>query len=357
MEEEVIRRLLEASKRIIADCAIDNGAVVAADSTQPYYPKEAKNYFYVWPRDASFICLAADVLGMQEIEDRFFSWLMNRAEGWNENGLFYEKYYPNGSQALNRFQPDQTGTVLHAVCQYIKADEGRIRKFEKLVTHSADGICGVWDEDHFTLVTNDIWEERLAFPDLKENFSYSIAACAGGLTAADSIFPDKRYKETAEEMKTVLFKKAADRGHFYRSFGEISDQRVDASLLGIFWPFDVIKLDNYLVKNTVMMMEERIVKNHGVYRYENDEYDGWMFQTMHRKKGAGFWPLLNLWMSIVQKRMGQTEKAMLYYRKVLDSVEEFIPEQVFDNRLQKAICPLCWSHAMFVLATKELGLL
>jgi GH15 family glucan-1,4-alpha-glucosidase len=357
MEDIVIKNLLATSKKVISDCCLSNGAIVAADSTQPYYPKQAKNYFYVWPRDSAFICMAAGVLGMKNEEEKFFSWLMNRAEGWEETGLFYEKYYPNGSQALNRFQPDQTGTILYALCRYIKENQSREEKFQKLVANSAEGICRVWDFDHFTLVTNDIWEEKLAFPDMKENFSYSVAACASGLAAAGELLREKRYTEKAAEMREALFKNAAARGHFFRSFGEISDFRVDASLLGIFWPFEVIGLDNYMVKKTVMMIEERIVKDYGVYRYENDEYDGWMFQTMHRKKGAGYWPLLCFWMSIVQKRMNQGEEAMQYYKKAMSSVEEFIPEQVFDNNIQKAISPLCWSHAMFVLATKELGLI
>lgn len=355
--EEKIKKLIESSKRVISDCSIENGAIVAADSTKPYYPKEAKNYFYVWPRDASFTCMAAEVLGMTEIEEKFFIWLMTRAEGWEETGLFYEKYYPNGSQSLNRFQPDQTGTVLYVVCRYIKENEEKIRRFEKLATHSADGICNVWDKDHFSIITNDIWEERLAFPDLRESFSYSVAACAAGLIAANEVFPDKKYIYVAEEMKSTLFKNAAARGHFFRSFGEINDYRVDASLLGILWPFELIEPGNYLMRNTLLTIEERLVKDYGVYRYENDEYDGWMFHKMHRMKGAGYWPLLSLWMSIIKKRMEKIEEAMAYYKNVLNAVDEFIPEQVFNNNIQKSISPLCWSHAMFVLATKELGLM
>lgn len=349
-----VKQLIDVSKRVIVDCSLENGAIVAANSTKPYFPKEAKNYFYVWPRDASFICVAADLLGLN-IQEKFFEWLINRAEGWQETGLFYEKYYPNGLQALNRFQPDQTGTVLFAVWHHLKSSKGEIDKYKNLVISSAEGICKAWKKDHFTLITNDLWEERLCFPDLKENFTYSLAACIKGLECANELFPNKKYTRTANEMKKVLLNNTEKRGYFFRSFGKLNDERIDSSLLGLVWPFEIVTPSDPLVKNTIRKIIEKLVKNYGVYRYEHDEYDGWMFRTIHRKKGAGFWPLLNFWMSIVLNRMGRKKEALGYYSRVINSVKNFIPEQIFDNKIQKSVSPLCWSHAMFIIASRELG--
>jgi len=67
-----VKKLIKTSEKVILDCCLDNGAIVAANSTKPYYPKEAKNYFYVWPRDASFTCIAADILGITNIQEKFF---------------------------------------------------------------------------------------------------------------------------------------------------------------------------------------------------------------------------------------------------------------------------------------------
>ncbi len=357
--EQKIRKLIRTSRKVILDCCLENGAIVAANSAKPYYPKEAKNYFYVWPRDASFTCVAADILGIKDIQGNFFDWLMNKAEGWREmglfTGLFYEKYYPNGLQSLNRFQPDQTGTVLFAVRHHFKGRSKKAERYRRLVAYSAEGVCKAWRKDHFALITNDVWEERLAFPDLRENFSYSLAACIRGLLSADELFPDKKYVKTANEMKEILLKNANRRGYFFRSSGKLNDERIDASVLGLIWPFEIIEADNPLAKNTIRLIEEKLVKNFGLYRYEHDEYDGWMFQTWHRKKGAGFWPLLNFWMSIVLDKMGRKDDALKYYDKVIDSVDGFIPEQIFNNNIQQSISPLCWSHAMFALASKELG--
>jgi glucoamylase len=352
-----IKQLIKASRTVIKDCCLENGAIVAANSAKPHYPRESKNYFYVWPRDAAFTCMAADVLGVEGMQERFFDWLLERAEGWEETGLFYEKYHPNGLQDLNRFQPDQTGTVLLAIWHHFKDREEEAGRYRELVTRSAEGICRVWDKTHLTLITNDLWEEKLAYPDLKENFSYSLAACVMGLLSANLLFPKRIYVETAREMREILLGDAEKRGYFIRSFGRLNDDRIDSSLLGLIWPFKVVEARNPLAEATVKAIEEKLVKDIGVYRYEHDEYDGWMFHALHRRKGAGFWPLLNLWMSIVLCEMGQREKALKYYVKVLDSVDRFIPEQVFDNRIQRSVSPLCWGHSMFILASKEFGFL
>jgi len=113
-----------------------------------------------------------------------------------------------------------------------------------------------------------------------------------------------------------------------------------------------------LAKNTIKEIEKKLVKDFGVYRYENDEYDGWMFDTNHRKKGAGYWVLLNFWMSVVLCKMNRRKEAERYYFKVIDSVGGlYLPEQIFSNKIQKSTSPLCWSHSMFIFASKELGYL
>ena len=351
-----INRLITTSKEVLRDCSLQNGAIVAANSTMPYYPPQAKNYFYVWPRDASFACIASDILGL-DISERFFDWLTERAEGLWETGLLYEKYDPNGSKALDRFQPDQTGTVLFAIAHHFMNNSQGAKKYKGLVTCCADGICNAWKTDHFTVITNDLWEERLTFPDLKENFTYSIAACIKGLLSANEMFPEKRYVKTASEMRDTLYRHVEKKGHILRSFGRLNDARIDASALGVIWPFDVIKPkpENLLAENTLQLIEEKLVRVGGVYRYEHDEYCGWMYQTLDRRKGAGFWPLLNFWMSIVLNRMGRREDAIRYYDAAISSVDVYIPEQVFNNDIQVSVSPLSWSHSMFVLASRELG--
>ena len=46
MDKKVIE-LLRISKEVIKDCALPNGAIVAANSDKTYFPKEAKYYRFI----------------------------------------------------------------------------------------------------------------------------------------------------------------------------------------------------------------------------------------------------------------------------------------------------------------------
>ncbi len=351
-----ILELLKASREVIAGCSMPNGAIVASNSAELHFHKEAKNYNFVWPRDASYACVAANMLGL-DIHENFFKWC-TKAEGWEKTGLFYQYYYADGRKACFQFQPDQTACVLMAIFNYYKHDKKKCMKFEKLIKKSADGLCRIWDKTHFNLVTQDLWEERLCFPDLKDNFTYSLAICSRGLSYANELIPNKKWSKTSDEMKRALLSNFKD--YFYRSFGKIDDKQLDASLMGLVWPSRIVNANHEIMKKTISLIEKRLAKNSGIYRYENDVYDGWMYQkTTHRKKGAGYWPLLNFWMSICWMERNNKKKALKYYDKVLGDMKnkKFIPEQIFGNKIQVAVSPLLWSHSMFIIASKKLGYL
>jgi len=350
-----VQNLIKISRQVVLDCAFENGAIVAANCFKKYFPKEAKYYTYVWPRDASFACVAADILRIENVQERFFDWCTNRAEGFRNTGVFYQNYFVNGLKASGSFQPDQTGSVLWAVWHHFRDDLKKASKYEKLIRRAADGICRKWKETHFSEVINDLWEERLAFPDLEENFTYSIAACIKGLECANTIMSNEKWTAVARQMRERIEKQ--HEGYFFRSYGKIRDKRIDASMLGLVYPFEVFPPDDERVVASVNEIERKLVVNGGLHRYEHDEYDGWMYENIHRRKGAGAWPLLNFWMSIYYARLGCKEKALQYYNWVLDRVQKFVPEQIFENDLQVSVSPLCWSHSMFVIATKELGYL
>jgi GH15 family glucan-1,4-alpha-glucosidase len=80
-----------------------------------------------------------------------------------------------------------------------------------------------------------------------------------------------------------------------------------------------------------------------------------MYEEMHRRKGAGAWPLLNFWLSIYHSLSGNKGEAEKYYKWVLDNTNDLFPEQIFDNNLQISICPLVWSHVFFIIASNFLG--
>jgi len=348
-----IQHSIEISKRVISDCALENGAIVAANCFKDYFPKEAKDYMYVWPRDASFTCVSADILQIENVQERFFDWCISRAEGFADGGCLFQNYSVNGPKASANFQPDQTGSLLWAVWHHFKEKPGKALKYERLVRKAADGLCAKWDDNHFDEVTNDLWEERFTFPDLEDNFTYSLAACIKGLRCANEIISNKKWVDVADMMLQRL--EEHGRGFFVRSFGKLSDLRIDASALGLIYPFDVFQIDDPRISATVKQVEKKLVVHGGVHRYEDDDYDGWMSGGLHRKKGAGAWPILNFWISIYYAKLGDRKQALRYYNWPLERAREFLPEQIFENNLQVSVRPLCWSHAMHIIASKELG--
>jgi GH15 family glucan-1,4-alpha-glucosidase len=349
--------LIETTKRVIKDASVENGAIVAANTDKEYYPRDVSPYRYVWVRDASFTSVAAEILGIK-IQEDFFQWCFERAEGFDRDGVFYEKYHTNGAKAGEKFQPDQTGTLLWAVWHHYTYQQRTedVTEFKGLIEKAADGICKLWDRDHFIVQTYDLWEERCTFPDLEDNHTYSVAACARGLRCTNELIELKKKKwlRCALEMEeTINNGYDSSQKYFLRTFGKrkINDYVVDASLLGLVYPFEVCNANNQRMVNTVNAMEEKIVEDgSGVHRYEKDIYDGWTRDGKLRCKGSGAWPVLNFWMAIYYAKRGEKEKAMRYQKWVLDRLESpYIPEQIFANELQRSVSPLVWAHAMFIL--------
>ena len=65
VDKRKIKKIIKTSKEVFSTCSLNNGAIVASNVNDLDYPKNVKSYYYVWPRDASFICVAADYLGIK----------------------------------------------------------------------------------------------------------------------------------------------------------------------------------------------------------------------------------------------------------------------------------------------------
>lgn len=359
ISEKQIQKLIETSREVIHDAALENGAIVATNTDQTYYPREAANYRWVWPRDASFICVAADILNIP-IQEPFFDWLYARPKDFKKDKLLYANYSTNGQfGSMGRIlQIDQAGSALWAIHEHFKNDLGKAHKHKDLIERLADGLTANWNKTYFRPHTVDLWEEshRQTSTTIENNFTYSLAASARGLLLAHEIIPNPLWKETAMQMIEKINDAYSETDkYFYRNKGKISDKNVDASLLGLVWPFEICEPDDPRIINTIAKMEERIVLDGGVHRYENDYFDG----EGSAQEGGGTWPLLNFWMAIYFAKKGDREKALSYYNWVLERIEKFkgfIPEQIFDD-FRVGVYPLVWSHAMFILASRELGFL
>lgn len=349
-----VQKIIATSQQVIRDCALKNGAIVAANTDKEYYPRVAKNYRYVWPRDAAFICVGAEYLGIEDIQEPFFDWLFVRPEDFKKDSLLYQNYSTNGRIVGQLFQPDQTGAILWAIHFHFQKNLKKALKYQELIERLAKGLCTQWHNTHFHLNTADLWEsrERITSTTLDNNFTYSLAACARGLLSADQIIPNPIWKETARQMiKRIEVAYDKKSGYFLRNYGKIKDLNVDASLLGLVWPFAIYEPDDPRMIKTVEKIEEKLVTNGGgVHRFEFDYYDG----EGTAAEGSGAWPLLNFWLTIYWQRKGNEQKAEHYFNWVLDHLDEkryngYLPEQIFPD-FRTGIYPLAWSHAMFACA-------
>jgi GH15 family glucan-1,4-alpha-glucosidase len=354
-----IAELVELSESVFDSCLLPNGCLVAAPSHLDLYPSTAKSYLYCWPgRDLGFALVALEALG-RSVRQPLLRWIWERAEDFQQTGLLYEEYHPNGPRRGSEWQPDQSGALLWALCrQPDQSDELEVEVVRKL----ADGLAGQWDGEQFVVRHRDLWERRFASPRHGTNFTYTLAATAKGLSLAAETYHVELWERCAREMIGRIEHGWSDAaGYYLRRFGPVGDDPIlDASLIGLAWPFD-LALDYEHVRATVAQVDDQLMSNLGVYRYLFDGYDGEVERIgAELRQGAGAWPLLTFWLALVQHRLGNPARALEIYRIGVENIapDGYIPEQVFpagDSRI--GVRPLLWSHMMFVLATLELRIL
>ncbi len=391
MKERKIRELIKVSKEVIEDGSLENGAIVAANSDKAVYPATTQDYRYVWVRDAAYVCMAADLLKLRDIPEKFFEWCFDRAEDFKETNFFSNAYNVNGTihgtlispnepkvprylrescidliHCGTQFQPDQSGSLLVAIDHHIKCFDADVSKFDKLVEKTADGICQAWKGDAFILPCYDLWEERCILPKHKGFHTYSLAMCIAGLRAAINLLGKKRkWVQTEKEMsKTFTLLYLNSTKSIPRTFRkEIKNRKIkagdllpDTSLLGLVYPSGILEPNDEKMKRTVQEIIKSNVRNGGdLFRYPDDRYCGGVKKGWVTLTGAGTWPLLSFWMSIYYSLCGDKKNAKKFFERPLGRIDRYIPEQIFEDKLRQSISPLIWSHAMFVIAVKLLG--
>jgi len=353
--DERIAELVDSSREVIRDSQVENGAIVAANTDKEYYPRDVSNYRFVWPRDAAYTIYAENILGMDRLEEDFIRWMHDRAEGFRDSGLVFHRYATNGARDTDfghQYQPDQAAALLWAI---LETNESLNNLQRDTIHLLADGLWDQWNENCFVQNTHDLWEEQTAHHDMDENFTYTLAACSKALYLASERLGETKWREKADKMREQLLKHGEE-GYYYRSYGEVCDETVDASVMGLVWPFDVVERDEKL-KSSLELVEEKLLNDRGVMRYEGDMYDGVVHHTNHLSKGAGSWPLLTFWYVKALSQIGERQKAERIFWKQIDQIDgKYIPEQVFEDD-RTGIKPLVWSHNMFVVAAEELGYL
>ncbi len=396
IDQEKWTTLHENSIEVIEEVAKPNGAIVAAPSGFSTYSPNMENYHFVWVRDAAFISAAATLVGRQDIAENFFRWMLERAEKFGETGFMANAYTPNGSfqgtrlplnlvsipKDLRRerrefnfyglqFQPDQYGHLLWAIHQYV-AHTGNTSNetVRQLASTIVEGIDRFWKGTHFSIPYFNLWEDYIAYPEDKANFTYTLAICWRGLQlCCDALgeYAPPRAEELAREFRTAFEQCFREEdgtcmpvSYLYGS-GSRQDTgaaQQEAAVVGLAWPAEAVAPEDDTLASAIAAVEEHnVTPAGGIKRHPRGGYSGRLESGSYIFTGEGAWPMLHFWYAIYWHMRGDEERARERFAWVLERVGDYIPEQIFDDPNHPVICPLAWSHAMFVLSSAHLGIL
>lgn len=358
------------------------GAVIAAPEIDEHYTK-CGGYGYCWPRDGVIVAYAMGRAGYHKFSEQFYRWCLTAQAA---SGAWLQRYDATGFLGPSwGHQIDETGSVLWGMWQHYlqTGDEDFLREVWPALAHGADYLCDNIDaKTRLPAPSFDLWEERVG------EHAYSAAAVAAGLRsaaeAAKKLGQNQKaggWGQGADVIITGIDESlwSEDRGHFLRtvmkkvshdeychfinagqeagvtrdskgycSYYVRADETVDASLLGLVYPYGLLSPHEPRVLRTVEAVETRLTSpgTGGIKRYENDCYIG-----------GNPWNITTLWLALYHIAAGDREKAAFHLKWVQDHQTElgFLSEQV-DRETGRPnwVIPLTWSHAMYILTVIEM---
>jgi len=349
--------LASDSVRVVLEGQAASGAYVASPTFS--------QYGFSWLRDGSFIALAMDAVGERGSAARFHRWVCEAVWGVRDRvdeivariatgrGVEPDRMLPTryaldgtveaaGDEAWPNFQLDGYGTWLFAL---EKHTAGRLDNHEAEV---AD-LAARYLEATWSLPCFDYWEE---FGDRRH--TSTLAAVAAGLGAAGRMLRSDRYTAAAARVLREIESTCVADGAFVKG---PADRRVDASLLSLATPFDLVPVDDARMVATVdRVRAELVTPTGGVRRYVGDSY-----------YGGSPWLLLTAWFGWHARRCGRPDEALAARRWVearagelgrlaeQDVSEPQDPATVaeWERRWGPVADPLLWSHAMYLLLVAE----
>ncbi len=317
------------------------GGVIASPDVDESFEKCGR-YGYCWPRDAIFIMKALSILGMNDVVNNFYNVWANKAQ--LENGLFEQRYYVNGELAPSwGVQIDETSAMLIGIYNY-----GKCRKFENIIVKATNALIDSLDDDYKSKPCFDLWEER------RGCHLYTTASIYDALSKSKIMLQKIsriKYKTLINEIEKILPRILASmRKNFVKDgflVRSTDNDQIDISMLGLVTPFDVVDINNPIIKNAVQEIEKRLsTPNGGFMRYEFDNYIG-----------GNSWIISSLWLANYYIKIGNKVRAKELFDWVTNHADnmDFLPEQIErDGHRTAWICSLAWSHAMYVIVANEL---
>lgn len=362
---DAVARALEArSVELLCGMQAERGAFPAGPSVVAYR--------FCWFRDGSFIARALDVHGRSDRAVAFHRWaarvlhregpairdIVARRQAGVElhpSALLPTRYTLDGDrEAISlddlwpNFQLDGYGTWLWALARHLRPAAGVERDadsdnggdgFEGAARLAADYLAACWELPCF-----DWWEE---FGDRQH--TATLASVAAGLRAASVLLNDSSYADVADRVLERIMTACVRDGRFVKG---PSDDRVDASLLTMAIPFELVPVTDPVFASTAQRIADDLqTERGGVCRYVGDTFFG-----------GGPWVLLTCWLGAYYVSVGDLAGYERCERWVLETCggdltlpEQVVAEAQFPDWASKWLeggppaDPLLWSHAAYLL--------
>jgi GH15 family glucan-1,4-alpha-glucosidase len=352
--DTTVRRSVEAILRNQKE----NGAIVASP--------DFSQYGFCWLRDASFSSYALDRGGEYVASNRYHVWVNGalsgiaelidnviaaheRGEKMDPLGMPPARFALDGTTVVDdwpNFQLDGYGTWLWTLGQHLElsGESGLPATFEDSVRRVARYLST------FALSPcYDVWEENGDAQHMS-----TLACVYGGLVTAGRLLGDESYVRRAEEVRARVREIGSQNGYYLKS---TTNNDVDASSIWLSVPFGLTSPAEPDFAATVALIVDRLTFIGGIRRYRTDVFFG-----------SGAWPVLTGFLGWHYVSLGDRESAArcLGWIESHFTEEGLLAEQYggeqrdpvhYHEWVERWGLPaqdLMWSHAMFVVLSREL---
>ena len=362
-KERKIKKIYERSILLFPLlCNNETGGISAAAEVDEGYSKCGR-YSYCWPRDAIFITKAMYKLGMDKEVEKFYKTFCNSTQ--SKDGMWEQRFYTDGNLAPAwGYQIDETASIIYGIYDYYKYKKDvnflkdNLKMCEKAVNFLEKYIDNVLSNKKMQL-SYDIWEE------CEDIHAYSLSAIFSAFEVMIEInnlvkplYETNRLKleqiaKSNEKLKKYLIEiKKYILNHFYDNDKKCfvrneTDKKMDISLLGLVYPFNLFLPKEKKIENTVERINMTLRTYTGGYlRYEGDNY-----------MGGNPWVIANLWLAEYYLSAGIKNRARECFDFAIIGSNQhgLLPEQVDNDTMDPAwVIGLGWSHAMFINVLEKL---
>ena len=369
----------------------ETGGIIASPEIDEDFTKCGR-YAYCWPRDAIFVTKAMDIVKMEKETEKFYKVFCKKTQ--SKNGMWEQRFFTDGRLApCWGYQVDETASVVYGIYEHYKVTKSEkflkdnLRMCEKAIDFLKKyiedwiGVSGIDDEkrdvvkdeieeetklrrgtEHKYHVSYDLWEmnEGIHLYSLASIYAAfeSMLGIYRALGKNVSDFENNRLKEEKIQKNEREIEKIRrgikefiennlydeNKKSYVRN---LSDRKMDISILGAITPFNVFSAKENKVKNTVESINLHLRTYTGGYqRFEGDHY-----------MNGNPWPIANLWMTLYYLESGEKKKAKETFDFVVKTCGKhyFLGEQVDNSTLKPNwVIGLGWSHAMFLIVLEKL---